>query len=148
MVSSQLRLDVGMLNDKWVVEAFLNRLSDDLGGLGVSGNPGELWSAFKTTVLDVDGGCLGTHRPAKKNFVSQRTPDTIDQNRKSKFNGRAELFRKLRRKTACALRADNEADVRGICKRVEHHLSSGDSRRPSRGICALHSSSPSLSLLQ
>ena len=23
------------------------------------GNPEELWSAFKTTILDVTGGCLG-----------------------------------------------------------------------------------------
>ena len=57
----------------------MNRLSGDLGSLGALGNPEELWSVFKTTILDVAGGCLGTHRRAKKNFVSQGTPDTIDQ---------------------------------------------------------------------
>ena len=36
-------------------------LSEDLGGLGALGNPEELRSAFKTTILDVAGGCLGTH---------------------------------------------------------------------------------------
>ena len=62
------------------------------------GDPEELWSAFKTTVLDVAGGCLGTHWRAKKNFVSQGTLDTIDQSRRAWMNGRAELFRELRQK--------------------------------------------------
>ena len=65
----------------------------------------------KTTVLDVAGGCLGILRQAKNNFVSQGTLDTIDQTRRARLNGRAELFRELRRKTVCALRQDNEADV-------------------------------------
>ena len=51
-----------------VAEQFANRLSGDLGDLG---DPEELWSAFKTTVLNVAGGCLGTHQKAKKNFVSR-----------------------------------------------------------------------------
>ena len=62
------------------------------------GDPEELWSAFKTTVLDVAGGCLGTHWRAKNNFA-QGTLDTIDQSRRSRLNGRAELFRELRRKS-------------------------------------------------
>ena len=37
--------------------------------------------------------------------------DTIDQSRRARLNGRAELFRELRRKTVCALRVDKEADV-------------------------------------
>ena len=60
-------------------------------------NPEELWSAFKPTILDVAGGCLGTHRRAKNNFVSQGTLDTIDQSRRARLNGRAELFRELRK---------------------------------------------------
>ena len=48
----------------------MNRLSEDLGGLGALGNPDELWSAFKTTILDVASGCLGTRQRVKKNFVS------------------------------------------------------------------------------
>ena len=111
MVPSQPRLYVGKLKDERAAEEFVNRLSGDLGGLGVLGNPDELWSAFKTTVLDVACGCLGTHRRAKKNFVSQRTLDTIDQSRRVRLNGRAELFRELRRKTARALRVDKEAYV-------------------------------------
>ena len=63
----------------------MNRLSGALGVLGALGDPEELWSAFKTTVLDVAGGCLGTHRRAKKNFVSQGTLDTIES------QGQAEL---------------------------------------------------------
>ena len=62
------------------------------------GGPEELWSGFKTTVLDVAGGCLGTHPRAKKNFVSQGRLDTIDQSRRARLNGRAELFRELRGK--------------------------------------------------
>ena len=114
MVPSQPRLDVGKLKDEGVAEEFANRLSGDLGGLGALGGPGELWSAFNTTILDVAGACLGTHRRAKKNFVFQGTLDTIDQSRRARLNGRAELFRELRRKTVCALRVDKEADVRGI----------------------------------
>ena len=103
MVPSQPRLDVGKLKDERVAEEFLNRLSGDLGGLGALGNPEELWSAFKTTILDFAGGCLGTHHRAKKNFVSQGTLDTIDQSRRARLNGRAELFRELRHKTVlCA----------------------------------------------
>ena len=85
MAPSQQRLDVGKLKDERVVEEFANRLSGDLGGLGALGDTEELWSAFKTTVLDVAGGCLGTHRGTKKNFLSRGTLDTIDQSQ-----GRAE----------------------------------------------------------
>jgi len=93
----------------------------DLGGLGGSGNPEELWSTFKPTILDVAGGCLRTHQRAKKNFVSQGTLDTIAQSHMARLNGKAELFRDLRCKTVHALRVDKEASVRGICERVEHH---------------------------
>ena len=79
MVPSQSRLNVGKLKDDRVAEEFANRLSGDLGGLVVLGNPKGLWSAFKTTILDIDGACLGSHCQAKKNFVSQGTLDTIDQ---------------------------------------------------------------------
>ena len=106
------------------------------------GNPEELWSAFKTTVLDVAGGCLGTHQIAKKNFVSQGTLDTIDQSRRARLNGRAELFRELRHKTVRALRVDKEADVQGICEGVEHHLWSRDSSPAYMGIHELRSSEP------
>ena len=68
-------------------------------------------SAFKTIILDVAGGSLGTHRGVKKHFVSQGTLDTIDQSRRAKLNGRAELFRELRRKTVHVLRVDKEAYV-------------------------------------
>ena len=78
------------------------------------GDPEELWSAFKTTILDVASGCLGTQSQAKKNFVSQGTLHTIYQSRRARINGRAELFRELRRKTVYALRVDKEAYVRGI----------------------------------
>ena len=85
-------------------------------------NPEELWSAFKTNILDVSSGYLGTHRRVKKNFVSQGALDTIDQNCRTRLNGRAELFRELRHKIVHVLRADKEANVRGICERVEHNL--------------------------
>ena len=75
------------------------------GGLGVSGNPEEFWSAFNTTIFDFAGGYLGTHRQVKKNFVSQGTLDTMDQS-KVRLNGRAELFRDLKRKTVRALRVE------------------------------------------
>ena len=68
MVPTQPRLDVGKLKDETVAEEFANRPSQDLRGLGALGGPEELWSAFKTTVLDVAGGCLGTHQRAKNNF--------------------------------------------------------------------------------
>ena len=111
MVPSQPRLDVGKLKDERVAEEFANRLSGDLGGLGALRDPEELWSAFKTTVLDVAGSCLGTHRRVKKNFVSQGILDTIDQSRRAMLNGRAELFRELRHKSVHALRVDKEAYV-------------------------------------
>ena len=81
------------------------------GGLSALGNPEELWSAFKTTVLDAPSGCFGTHCRVKKNFVSQGTLDTIDQSRRARLNGRAQLFRELRRKTVHALGVDKEAYV-------------------------------------
>ena len=70
MVPSQPRLDVGELKNERGPEEFANRLSRDLGCLGALWNRVELWSAFKTTILDVAGGCLGTHWRASKNFVS------------------------------------------------------------------------------
>ena len=72
-VPSQPRLDVGKLKEERVAEEFANRLIGDLGGLGALGNPEDLWSVFKTTVLDVAGGCPGIHSGAKKNFVSRDT---------------------------------------------------------------------------
>ena len=84
--------------------------------MGAFGNPEELWSAFKTIIIDVAGGCLGTHQRTKKNFVYQATLDTIDQSHRARLNGRAELFRELRHKTVCALRMDKETYVRGICE--------------------------------
>ena len=111
MAPSLPRLDVGKLKDERVAEEFVNKLSGDLGGLGALGGHEELWSAFKTTVFNVAGGCLGTHRNAKKNFASQRTLDTIDQSHRARLNGRADLFRELRRKTVRALRVDKEANV-------------------------------------
>ena len=106
------------------------------------GNPEELWNDFKTTILDVASGCLGTHWRVKKNFVSQGTLDTIDQSHRARLNGGAELFRELRRKSVRALRVDKEAYVRGICEGVEHHLWTVDSHPAYRGIRALCSSKP------
>ena len=105
-------------------------------------NPEELWRAINTTILDVAGECLGTHRRAKKNFVTQRTLDTIDQSRRARLNGRAELFSELRCKIVRALRVDKEAHMRGICEGVEHHLWSSVFRPAYRGICALRSFKP------
>ena len=78
----------------------------------------------------------------KRNLVSRGTLDSIDQSHRARLNGRAELFRELRRKTAHALGVDKEAYVRGICEGVEHHLWSSDSRPAYRTICALHSTKP------
>ena len=78
MVPTQPRMDVGKLKDERVAEEFVNRLSGDLGGLDALGYPEELWSVFKTTILDFAGRCLGTHCRAKKNFASQGNLDTID----------------------------------------------------------------------
>ena len=55
MVPSQPRLDVGKLQDERLAEEFTNRLSGDLRGLSALGDLEKLWSAFKTTVLDVGG---------------------------------------------------------------------------------------------
>ena len=148
MVSSQLRLDVGKLKDEMVAEEFANRLSGDLGGLSALRDPEELWSSFKSTVLDVASGCLGTQHMAKKNFVSQGTLDTIDQSCRIRLNGRAELFRELKRKTERALRVDKEVYVRGICEGVEHHLWSSDFRPAYREFMHCVHPSPSLGVLQ
>ena len=52
----------------------------------------------------------------QRRILSQGTLDTIDQSRRARMNGRAELFRELRRKSVRALRVDKEAYVRGICE--------------------------------
>ena len=78
-------------------------------------DPEELWSAFKTTILDVAGGCLGTQRRAtKKNFCLSRDTGYHLRHR-ARLNGRAELFRELRRITGRApRRVYKAAYVRGI----------------------------------
>ena len=75
-------------------------------------------------------------------FVSHGTLDTIDQSRRARLSGRAELFWDLRHKTVRALRVDKEADVQGICEGVEHHLQANDSHPAYMGIGALRSSNP------
>ena len=74
--------------------------------------------------------------------MSQGRLDTIDQSRRARLNGRAELLRELRCKTVRALRVDKEVYVRGICEGVEHQMWSSDSHPAYRGIHALHSSKP------
>ena len=111
MVPAQPRLDVGTLKDERVAEEFVNGLSEGLWDLGVSVDPEELWSAFKMTILDVASRYLGTHHQAKRIFVSEETLDTIDKCRRAKLDGRAEMFRELRRKTVRLLRADKETYV-------------------------------------
>ena len=49
--------------------------------------------------------------PQRGFSVSQRTLDTIDQSRRDRLNGKAELFAELRRKTVRVRRVDKEADV-------------------------------------
>jgi len=142
MVPFQPQMDVGKLKDERAVEEFVNRLSEELWGLSALWNPEKLWSAFKTTILDVSSGCLRTHQKVKKNFVSQEILDTIGQSCRASLNGRAELFRELRRKTVRGLRVDKEAYVREICEGVEHQLWSSDTHPPYRGIHALRPSNP------
>ena len=142
MVGSQTRLNVGKLKDQRVAEEIANRLSVDFGVLSTLCDFEELWSALKTTVLDIAGECLGTHRRGKKNLVSQGTLDTIDHSCKVRLNGRAELFRELRCKTVRALRVDREADVFRLCEGVEQHLWSSDSNPACRGMHTLRSSKP------
>ena len=77
-----------------------------------------------------------------RRILSLGTLDTIDQSRRARLNGRAELFRELRRKTVRALRVDKEAYVQGICEGVEHHLWSSDSPPACRGIRTVCSSKP------
>ena len=95
-----------------------------------------MWSSFKTTIFDVASGFVGTRRRVKKNFVSQETLDTIDQSRRARLDGIAELFRQLRHKTVRVLREDKKAYVRGICEGVEHHLWTSDSHPAYREIRA------------
>ena len=110
MAQSQLRLDVGKFKDERAAEEFANRLRGDLG---VSKDPEELWSAFKTTILDVASVCLRIHCQAKRNFVSQKALDTIDQSYRARLNGRTELFRELRHENwMCA-----EGGQGGLCAR-------------------------------
>ena len=65
MVPSEPWLDVDKFRDERVTEEFVNGLSGDLMGLGVFGNPEQLWSALQTTILEVACRCLGTHHQAK-----------------------------------------------------------------------------------
>ena len=53
MAPSQPRLGVGMLKDERVAEEFVTKFSGGLRGLGVSGDHENIWSAFRTTILNV-----------------------------------------------------------------------------------------------
>ena len=77
------------------------------------GNPEELWSAFKATILDVASGCDRTHDEAKRTFVSQEALNIIDQSFRARLNGRAELLWELRRKTIRVLKVGQG----GLCGR-------------------------------
>jgi len=135
MVPSQPWLDVGKLKDERVAEEFANRLSRHLGAPNRCGMP----SRPPSLMLPVD---IFELTAGQRRILSQGTLDTIDQSRRSRVNGRAELFRELRRKSVRALRVDKEAYVRGICEGVEHHLWTGDSRPAYRGIHALRAPKP------
>ena len=111
MVPSQPRLDVGKLKDERAAEEFANRQSG-FGGVWV------LWGILKScgavsrpTSLMMPVDVLELTGVVKKNFVSQGTLDTIDQSRRNRLTGRAELSRKLRHKNVRALRVDREAYV-------------------------------------
>ena len=47
------------IKDERIAEEFVNRLGGDLGDLGALENPEELWSAYKTTILDISSAGLG-----------------------------------------------------------------------------------------
>ena len=63
---------------------------------GALGKLEELCSAFKATIVDVAGECLGTHHQANNKFASQGALDIIEQSPRSRLKGRAVLFRELR----------------------------------------------------
>ena len=55
IVPSEASLDGGKLKDERVAEEFANRLSGDFGDLWALEDPEELWSSFKTTIIDIAG---------------------------------------------------------------------------------------------
>ena len=103
-------MDVGKLKDERVAEEFANKLSGDLGvwvlcevlkSCGVPSRPPSLM--LPEDVLELTVG--------RRRILSQGTLDTIVQSCRVRLNGRAELFRELRRKTGRALSVDKEAYV-------------------------------------
>ena len=140
--ASQPKLDVGRLKDPAVAAEFAGKLGERLGGLGDPEDPEGLWGTFKTATLEVAKSCIGVQRRTKQSFVSAGTADVIERGRRARLNGERGLARELAREAAGALRADKEAQVRGICEEVENHLWTSDSRPAYRGIRALGPSKP------
>ena len=92
MAPSQPRLDVGKLKDERVAEELANKLSGDVGGLSALGDPEEVWSASRPPSLMLLMDVLEPTVRRRKNFFSRGTLDTIDQSRRARLNGRAELL--------------------------------------------------------
>jgi hypothetical protein len=136
------QLDVGKLAVPEVSNEYSRKLADRFEGVGDSDDPAEMWLSFKATVLDVASGCVGTRRRTRRGFVSDGTLDIIERSRRARLDGRLDLFRSLRREAVRSLRADKESHVSGICRQVESHLWSSDSRPAYRAIRTLRSSKP------
>ena len=75
MIPSRPRMDIGKLKNQRVAEEFANRLSGDLGRLDAFEKPEELdvLDDYKTTVLDVASGCLGTHQRVEEFCLTMDT---------------------------------------------------------------------------
>jgi exonuclease III len=132
--STATTFDLDKLKDPAVSAEFSRRLGVEVGGLRDCGDPEQMWSSFKTAILEAAGDVIGTRSRARKSFISSDTLALIERARKARLSGEPALARSLRRQVVRSLRADKEAFVRTICENVESHLWSSDSQPAYRGI--------------
>ena len=136
----QQRPDVARLGDPGVAQEFASKLGEALNGLDATADSQTLWDGFKRSVLDAAGASIPRKPRGKRAEVSPETADLIEESRRARLEGKAELFRALNRDAIRALRADKESRVRELCGTVESHLSTSDSRPAYRAIRTLRAS--------
>ena len=126
--SSNLRLDVGRLEDPEVAQVYADGLVAALGEPRVNEGPEVLWTAFKTGILDVASGCIPKAPRRARDGMSAETVEIIDESRRARLDGKKGLYKDLRRKAVKSIREDAERRVQEVCLQVECHLGTADAR--------------------
>ena len=103
---SQIRLNVRRLRNDGVAQEYKGELRENLAVLNDSDDPGNLWTDFKTKVLNVSDGYLRDTPGTSKSFLTKENLNIIVENRRARLKGKTRQYREPNREAVRAVRID------------------------------------------